>query len=114
MNASKTSNPPTTDLHILALINKTKSKSAESVTEFRSAGREDLAERESGQIVVLESYASQIETVGEAEIIEVVNRAIEAGAKNIGEVIKVVMKEFEGKPIVKGEVAGIAHKALVK
>lgn len=114
MNASKTPNPPTTNLHILALINKTKLKSAESVAEFRSAGREDLAERETSQIVVLESYASQIETVGEAEILEVVNRAIETGAKNIGEVIKVVMKEFEGKPIMKGEVAVIAQKALAK
>lgn len=114
MNASKTSNPPTTDLHILALINKTKSRSAESVAEFRTAGREDLAEREAGQIAVLESYASQVETVGEAEILEVVNRAIEAGAKNTGDVIRVVMKELEGKPVQKGKVAGIAHKALVK
>lgn len=114
MNASKTPTPPTTDLHILALINKTKSRSAESVAEFRSAGREDLAEREAGQIAVLESYASQIETVGETEILEAVNRAIGAGAKNIGEVIKVVMKEFEGKPVMKGEVAGIAQKALAK
>lgn len=113
-NASKTSNPPTTDLHILALITKTRSKSADSVAEFRAAGREDLAEREAGQIAVLDSYASQVETVGEDEIVAVVKSVVDAGTNDMGGVMREVMKAFEGKPVVKGEVAAIVKKVLAK
>lgn len=112
MNASKTPKPPSTDLHILAIINKTRSRSADSVAEFRAAGREDLVERETGQIAVLDSYASQVETVGGDEILAVVNNILKAGTKGMSSVMKETMKQFEGKPVVKGEVAGIVKKAL--
>jgi uncharacterized protein YqeY len=111
-NASKTANPPTTDIHILALINKLSSRSQSSAQEFRGAGREDLAEKEEAQVKVLDSYAGQVETVGKDKIVEAVTRAVEGGAKEMGSVMKEVLKALEGLPVVKAEVAGVVKEVL--
>ncbi|KAG0640860.1 Yqey-like protein-domain-containing protein [Tuber brumale] len=116
-NASKTTNPPSTDLDILALINKTKKMSAASIAEFREAGREDLVEKETGQVTILDTYAGMVEKVGKEEITAVVNGAIkavkEAGGKvNTGSVMKKALAELAGKPAVEAEVAAITIEAI--
>lgn len=114
-NASKTDNPPSTDLHILAIIKKARNKSQTSAAEFAGAGREDLAAKENSQIEVLDEYMGQVETVGKDLIEAAVTRALEAAEKpNLGAVIQAVMAEFEGKPIVKSEIAQIAKELMAK
>ncbi|KAL7270990.1 hypothetical protein RUND412_006277 [Rhizina undulata] len=111
--ASKTPSPPTTDLHILAIINKTKTKSLASISEFRAAGREDLVAKEEGQVVVLEEYVKKVATVGREEIETVVRGVVEGGmGGNMGEVIKEVLKVMEGKPVVKAEVAAVVKNVM--
>ncbi len=58
LNASKTAKPIQTDAQLVALLRKTASSSQEALDEFRSAGRDDLADKESAQIKVLEEYVS--------------------------------------------------------
>ncbi|PWW73466.1 GatB/YqeY domain-containing protein [Tuber magnatum] len=116
-NASKTTNPPSTDLDILALINGTKKKSAASIAEFREAGREDLAEKETGQVTILDTYAGMVEKVAEEEIAAVVNRVVkavkEAGEKvHTGSIMKKTLTELAGKPAVKAEVAAVVKEAI--
>jgi uncharacterized protein YqeY len=113
-NAQKTSSPPTDDLGILAIINKTRAKSQVSIDEAVAAGREDLAEKEKAQLEVLSLYADMVKTVGRDEIREVVERVVgELGAGvKMGEVIKVVSKELEGRPVVRAEVAGVVKEVL--
>jgi len=117
-NASKTDNPLSTDLDILALINKTKTKSAASIAEFREAGREDLVEKETGQVIILDIYAGMVEKVGEEEITAVVNGIVEAAKEagekvNTGSVMKKALAELTGKPVVKAELAAIVKEAIV-
>ncbi|KAG0124319.1 Yqey-like protein-domain-containing protein [Tuber indicum] len=116
-NASKTTNPPSTDLDILALINETKTKSAASIAEFREAGREDLVEKETGQVTILDIYAGMVQRVGKEEITAVVNGVIKAAKEagemvDIGNVIKKALAELAGKPLVKAEVVAIAKEAI--
>jgi len=116
-NASKTENPPSTDLDILALINKTKTKSAAAISGFREAGREDLVERETGQVVILDIYAGMVEKVGEEEVTAVVNGVVEAakeagGKVNTGSIMKMALAELAGKPVVKAELAAIVKEAI--
>ncbi|PUU81277.1 Yqey-like protein-domain-containing protein [Tuber borchii] len=116
-NASKTTNPPSTDFDILSLINKTKTKSTASIAEFREAGREDLVEKETGQVIILDTYAGMVEKVGEEEITAVVNGVIEAlkeaGERvNTGSIMKKALAELAGKPVVKAEVATIVKEAI--
>lgn len=63
---------------------------------------------------MLDSYAAQVETVGEDEIRAAVNKVIEGGTKDMGGVMREVVKAFEGKPVVKGELAAIVKEALAK
>ena len=116
-NASKSTNPLSTDLDILALINKTKTKSAASIAEFREAGREDLVEKETDQVIILDTYAEMVEKVGEEEITAVVNGVVkavkEAGEKvNTGSIMKKALSELAGKPVVNAEVAAIVKEAI--
>ncbi|CUS14805.1 unnamed protein product [Tuber aestivum] len=116
-NASKTTNPPSTDLDILSLINKTRTKSLASIAEFREAGRGDLVEKETGQVAILDTYAGMVEKVAEEEIEAVVNGVIkaakEAGEKvDIGSIMKKTLVELAGKPAVKAEIAVIVKEAI--
>ncbi|KAK3688109.1 hypothetical protein B0T22DRAFT_145029 [Podospora appendiculata] len=72
LNASKTASPIQTDVQLVALLRKTARSCQESVTEFRGAGREDLAEKEEAQIRVLEEYTagSGVESVSETQVRE--------------------------------------------
>ncbi|KAH8151212.1 uncharacterized protein LAJ45_04914 [Morchella importuna] len=113
-NASKMPTPPTTDIHLLSIITKTLDKSLSSLSEFQSAGRDDLASKEAGQIEVLKGYAAQVERVGLDEIEGVVKKVLEGGVGKIGEVMKAVMAQLEGRPVVQGDVAGAVQRALKK
>jgi uncharacterized protein YqeY len=114
MNAQKTATPPTDDLGILAIINKTRAKSQVSIDEATAVGRQDLVEKEQAQLDVLGQYADMVKTVGRDEIKEVVQRVVgELGeGVKMGEVIKVVAKELEGRPVVRAEVAGVVKEVL--
>ncbi|KAA8904486.1 Yqey-like protein-domain-containing protein [Sphaerosporella brunnea] len=114
-NAQKTATPPKDDLGILAIINKTRSKSAVSIDEARAAAREDLVEKEQAQLLLLDAYADMVKTVGRDEIAGVVRRVVDAlgqGERKMGDVIKAVSKELEGRPVVRAEVAGVVKEVL--
>lgn len=71
----------------------------DSVEQFRNAGREDLASRESAEITTLEAYLPP--PIDPAEIERAVDDAIrESGAtsgKDLGRVMKAVMPKLAGR-----------------
>ena len=71
-NAAKTSNPVTTDVHMLNIIRKRVKSSKAAVEEFQHARRDDLKGREVAQIAVLETYIGDSDSMGEDEIIRVI------------------------------------------
>jgi uncharacterized protein YqeY len=115
-NASKTSNPANTDLSILAIINKQRSQIEGAVEEFAAAGREELVAEERERLGVLQEYAARVKTIGDEEVAAVVRSVLERMEVkgNMGEVMKSVLKELEGRPVVKGTVARIVKDAVGK
>lgn len=119
LNASKTAAPIRTDLQMLALLRKTAGASRVASAEFKSAGREDLVEKEEAQVRILEEYAGAVETVDEESIVRAVTNVVaklEAeGAKvQMGEVLKRAFAPdvLGEKPVERGEVARVVKQIL--
>jgi uncharacterized protein YqeY len=124
LNASKTASPIRTDQQLVALLRKQAKQQRESVNEFRSAGREDLVEKEESQIKVLEEYAesSGVQTVSGEElrgIVEALKTELAAedltGNKALGEAMKRLFAPggpLEGKDVEKAEVAVMVKEVM--
>ena len=73
----------------------------DSIEQFTKGGRKDLADKETAEIVVLESYLPP--ALDAAELETVVDNAIAstgaASAKDMGKVMKAVMADLAGKTV---------------
>lgn len=86
----------------------------DSIEQFKAAGRMDLVDKESAEIVVLEQYAPP--AVDSVELERAVDAAIaEAGAtspKDLGRVMKAVMAALSGKTIDGKAVSDLVKRNL--
>lgn len=108
-------------MQLLSLLRKRASAAKAAEEEFRQAGREDLVEREEGQVKVLEEYAGGVDTMSGEEIRNIVAdviaevKAQSDGKANMGEVLKKLLSpggSLDGKPVEKAEVAKIVKELL--
>lgn len=87
------------DERILVVLDKMLKQRRESIKQFRDAGRNDLAEIEEAEVVVIQDYLPQ--QLSEAEIDEMVAKAIaEIGAtsiKDMGAVMAVLKPQMQGR-----------------
>jgi len=87
------------DDDVLKLLRSQLKQRRDSVEQYQKAGRQDLADKETTEIAVIESYLPQ--AASEAEIEQAVTEAItETGAtsmKEMGAVMKAVMVRLAGK-----------------
>lgn len=96
---------PVTDEACLKALQKLAKQRRDSLEQFRNAGRDDLASKEQEELEVLESYLP--EQMDEATLRSKISALIEEtgaqGAKDLGKVMPLAMKEFgsqaEGKLI---------------
>ena len=119
--ATKSNNPVTTDMHVLAMLRKRAAAGKEAAEGFAKAGRRDLEQNEEAQVSVLEEYAGGVETVSDEEIRtrigEVINEASQEGGQklNKGILLRKLLGPggaFEGKPVEKSNVAKLVDAAL--
>ena len=86
----------------------------DSIEQFTKGGRMDLADKETAEIVVLESYLPP--ALDPAELEHVVDTAITstgaASAKDMGKVMKAVMAELAGKTVDGKTVNEIVRRKL--
>jgi uncharacterized protein YqeY len=86
----------------------------DSIEQFKSGGRNDLVEKETAELAILEKYAPP--AVSPAEIEQAVEAAIKdtgaAGAKDMGRVMKAVMAALAGKSADGKVVNEIVRKKL--
>ncbi len=75
-NAAKTSTPVTTDSHMLSIIRKKIKSSQGAITEFETAGRSDLKDKESAQIIVLEDYVQSSNVMSEMDMTQAIQDSI--------------------------------------
>ncbi|MBO9686166.1 GatB/YqeY domain-containing protein [Roseateles chitosanitabidus] len=93
------------DVMLVAIVDKLIKQRKDSISQFSAAGRQDLADKESAELKVLEAYLPQ--RLSEAEIqAEVAAIVAELGAKGPGDMGKVM-------GAVKGKLAGKADMGLV-
>lgn len=83
----------------LTVLNREMKQRRDSLREFESAGREDLASKVAKEIVVLEAYMP--EQLSEDEVTAIVQAAIAqtnaAAPSDMGKVMGVVMPQVKGK-----------------
>jgi uncharacterized protein len=93
------------DAQVLAVLEKMVKQRRESITQFRSGGREDLVARETTELAVVEGYLPQ--RMSEAELDALIAEAIAAtGAASIKDMGKVMAQ-------VKARAAGRADMGAV-
>ncbi|HOO73643.1 MAG TPA: GatB/YqeY domain-containing protein [Spirochaetota bacterium] len=87
------------DEKILEVIARAAKKRRESIEEFTKAGRKDLADTESSELVIVESYLpeqlsrDEVEKIIDAKLAELG----EVTQKDFGKVMGPLMKELKGK-----------------
>lgn len=87
------------DAQVIAVIEKLVKQGRESIEQYVKGGRQELADKESGEIAVFQAYLPQ--QLGEAEIDQLVAEAIAAtGAgsiKDMGKVMGVLKPKLQGR-----------------
>jgi uncharacterized protein YqeY len=121
-NSAKTSHPIKSDMQLLSIIRSrtTAAKAASKV--FKSAGREDLVEKEQAQIEVLDEYAGSVPTMAEADIKKAVQAAVDevkaaapSAKVTTGDVSRRILGpggSLEGKTVDRSEVARIVREVV--
>lgn len=99
MHREKEGGGELTDDDVMKLLRSQVKQRRDSVEQYQKAGRQELVDKETAEITVIESYLPQ--AASEAEIETAVSEAIaETGAasmKDMGAVMKAVMPKLAGK-----------------
>ena len=91
LELGRTANDP----EVVDILRKGVKTRKESVEQFTTAKRQDLADKEAAEIRILEQFLPP--AVDPAEIRAAVRAAIAAGATDIGRVMQAVMPQFKGR-----------------
>jgi len=87
------------DAAIVAIVDKLIKQRKDSITAYEGAGRQDLADKEKAEMLVLEAYLPA--RLSEAEVREAVNALVArvgaSGPADMGKVMGVAKKELAGK-----------------
>jgi uncharacterized protein YqeY len=101
------------DTQVLSVLEKRVKQRRDSITQFRAAGREDLASQEEFELGVLQGYLP--EQLGQAELEAIVAKAIaDAGAtspKDMGKVVGLVKPQVAGRADM-GQVSALVRAKL--
>lgn len=88
-----------TDADVATVVAKAIKQRQDSIEQFRTGGREDLAAKEEQEIVIYKKY--QPAQLSQAEIEELVKKAIAdtgaAGKKDMGKVMQALMPQVKGR-----------------
>ena len=87
------------DDQVIAAIEKMLKQRRDSISQFESAGRQDLADTEKFEVSVLQGYMPQPLTDAEAEalVIAAIASSGAAGVKDMGKVMAIVRPQMAGR-----------------
>ncbi len=104
-----------TDADVLAVIEKMIKQRRDSITQFEQGGRQDLADKEKQELVLLQAYMPQ--AMGDDEIAAAVAAAIAgsgaAGPADMGKVMAVLKPKLAGRADM-GKVSAAVKAHLAK
>jgi hypothetical protein len=99
-----------TEEEMIAVLASAAKKRREAIEQYQAAGRDDLVQREQGQLDLINHYLPQ--PLSENELLELIDAAIAesgaSGAADMGKVMKLIM------PKVKGRAEGNVVRQLVQ
>lgn len=94
-----------TDTQVISVLERMLKQRRESITQYQTAGRDDLAAKEAFEVSVIQTYMP--EALNDAEIDSIINSAIAAtGAHSIRDMGKVMA-------LIKDQVQGRADMAVI-
>lgn len=98
------------DTHVLAIIEKMIKQRKDSISQFEAGGRQDLADIEKAELLILSAYmpAGLTEAEIQAEVASAVAASGAAGPQDMGKVMAIL------KPKLAGRADMTAVSALVK
>jgi len=103
------------DADVVAIIEKMNKQRRDSINQYESAGRSDLADVEKAEMAVLATYMPK--QLSDAEVAEVVQAAIAAtgavGSQDMGKVMGVVKPKLAGLADM-GKVSALIKAQLTK
>lgn len=87
------------DDQVIAAIEKMLKQRRDSISQFESAGRQDLADTEKYEVSVLQGYMPQPLTDAEAEalVVAAIVSSGAAGVKDMGKVMAIVKPQMAGR-----------------
>ena len=90
---------PLTPEEETGVLRKLQKQHDDSIEQFRTAGRDDLADKEAAQRAVLVAYLPAEMSDGDLEVVvaEVIEEVSAAGPKNMANVMPVLMKRLAGR-----------------
>ena len=104
-----------TDEQILAVIEKMIKQRKDSITQFEAGGRQDLADIEKSELVILSAYmpAALSDAEVQAEVSAAVTAAGAAGPQDMGKVMGVLKSKLAGRADMTA-VSAMVKAALTK
>jgi uncharacterized protein YqeY len=104
-----------TDTHVLAIIEKMIKQRKDSISQFEAGGRQDLADIEKAELVILSAYmpAALSDAAIQAEVAAAVAAAGATGPQDMGKVMAIVKQKLAGRADMTA-VSGLVKAALSK
>ena len=102
------------DAQVLQVLMSLIKQRKDSVEQFAKGGRQDLADKESAEIKVIEAYLPAGVTDEEiaSTITEVIAETGATSVKDMGKVMKACMARFSGRPVDGGKVSELVKIKL--
>lgn len=103
------------DAAVVAIVDKLIKQRKDSISQFASAGRTDLVDKETAELKVLEAYLPQRLSAGEiaAEVAKIVAEVGASGPGDMGKVMGAAKTRLAGKADM-GQVSAAVKQALNK
>lgn len=87
------------DADVVAILDKMAKQRKDSLEQYRSAGRDDLADQESYELDIIEAYLPS--RLGESELAEIIDEAFASiqpsSMKDMGKVMSVLRPNVQGR-----------------
>ena len=99
---------------VIAVLNTLVKQRKDSVEQFRSGGREEMAQKEEAEIKIIEEYlpaAASEEEIGRA-VEEAIQETGAASMKDMGKVMKATLARLAGKSADGGRVSQLVKEKL--
>ncbi|MFM7484898.1 MAG: GatB/YqeY domain-containing protein [Burkholderiaceae bacterium] len=103
------------DDQVLSVIEKMIKQRKDSITQFEAGGRQDLADKEKAEIVVLAAYmpAQMSDAEVQAEVAAAVAQSGASGPQDMGKVMAILKPKLAGRADMTA-VSGLVKAALAK